>query len=256
LICFQEITGTGFGDRLRGIAFMLHTAEKIGATEVLYNDDEAADYPGYRKAAFPSRMTDLIRIKGLSFRYHPLPLPENGYSIVYNSMTDWKEPSRLGRLLRFHYGFQHMHRLRPLDEAVTERVSDIGVDRGWLGFHIRRTDNEDAQKRYFNEKSEYRVLQKVRRISEQYQSNRLFIAADNHRSYTHWYALLHAQGYEVMGNNSEYDQESLRQTGNFDMMVDFFGLAACQRIIRLSPSEFSRFAAWVGGQQMGYRQLT
>jgi hypothetical protein len=99
-------------------------------------------------------------------------------------------------------------------------------------------------------------LQKVRRISEQYQSNRLFIAADNHRSYTHWYALLHAQGYEVMGNNSEYDKESLRQTGNFDMMVDFFGLAACQRIIRVSPSEFSRFAAWVGGQQMGYRQLT
>ena len=95
LICFQETTGTGFGDRLRGIAFMLHAAEKIGATEVLYNDDEAADYSGYRKAAFPLRMTELIRIKGLTFRYHPLPLPESGHSIVYNSVTDWKEPSRL-----------------------------------------------------------------------------------------------------------------------------------------------------------------
>jgi hypothetical protein len=121
---------------------------------------------------------------------------------------------------------------------------------------VRIPADPETHKQYFNEKSEYRALQNVRRLSEQYQSNRLFIAADNHRSYLHWHALLHAQGYEVKGNNPEYDQASLRQTGHFDMMVDFFGLAACRRINRVSPSEFSRFAAWVGGQRMGYRQLT
>ena len=40
------------------------------------------------------------------------------------------------------------------------------------------------------------------------------------------------------------------------MLVDFFCLSSCKRIVRGSPSEFSRFAAWGTGHRLGYTDLT
>lgn len=247
MLCFQETTDTGFGDRLRGIAYLLHLAQERGETEVFYNDDATVRDLEYRKQAFPGRMTDLIRVEGLCFKYHPLPLPEEGRRVVYDSVQDRKKDNRPG--------FRLMRSLRPRDDAVSEQVGRIGVDRSWLGFHIRRTDNQQLSARHFDDEMERRALKNIRCLSLRYRTKKVFIAADNERSLRRWSRILRAVGYEVRSNSPRYDVERLRQTGSFDMMVDFFALAACGRIARAVPSEFSRFAAWVGGHRMKYSRL-
>jgi len=247
MICFQETTDTGFGDRLRGVAHVLHLAKKRGETEILYNDDETVRDLGYRKQAFPGRMTDLIRIDGLSFEYHPLPLPPGGDLVVYDSVRDRKKDNRPG--------FPLMKRLRPRDEAVAARVRQIGVDRSWLGFHIRRTDNQELSARHFDDELERRALKNLRCFALRYRTRKVFVAADNAHSLRRWSRIFRAVGYEVRTNSPDYDTGQLRQTGSFDMMVDFFALAACRRVVRAVPSEFSRFAAWAGGHRMKYSRL-
>lgn len=247
MICFQETTDTGFGDRLRGVAYLLHLAQRSGEAEVLYNDDETVRDLAYREQAFPGRMTDLIRVDGLSFEYHALPFPDEGVHVVYDSVQDRKKDNRPG--------FPLMKQLRPRDDAVAERVRRIGIDRSWLGFHIRRTDNQELSARHFDDELERRALKNMRCFSLRYRTKRVFVAADNARSLKRWSRIFRVAGYEVRSNSPDYDTGQLRQTGNFDMMVDFFALAACRRVVRAVPSEFSRFAAWAGGHRMKYSRL-
>lgn len=248
MICFQETTDTGFGDRLRGMAHLLHLADQAGETEILYNDDVSDRPLEDRQRAFPARMTDLIRIEGLSFEYHPLPLPEAAVRVVYDSVIDRKKDSRPG--------FRHMRRLGPRDDAVAARVHELGIDRSWLGFHIRRTDNLELSAKHFDAQLERRALKNIRCFSLRYRTRKVFVAADNARSLRHWTRMLRTFGYEVRSNSPEFDTSRLRQTGMGDMLVDFFALAACRRVTRAVPSEFSRFAAWVGGTRIKYSSLT
>jgi len=251
MICFQETAEGGFGDRLRGIACLLHFADKWGEHEVFYNDDSYQITPGKRFSHFPARMPDLIRIEGLSFRYHKLPMPQAGHTIVYDSTTLKK--------LQIRRGFRHMSRLRPRDEAVTERVRALGLNQDWIGLHIRCTDNINERNRIRN--GDYDVgrkrlaLKRIKKLARRYPARKVYIAADNYRALRYWSLLLRNAGFTVQSNTSEFDQGKLRQTSNFDMLVDFFALAACGRIVRVMPSEFSRFAAWIGGRPLRYQQL-
>ena len=247
MICFQETTDTGFGDRLRGIAFLLHLAHVHGETEILYNDDETVRDLETRNRAFPGRLTDLIRIEGLSFAYHAQPLPDAEVSVVYDSQVDRKKDNRPG--------FRHFHRLRPRDDAVARRVEEIGVDRSRLGFQVRRTDNLELSVKHFALEWERRALKNLRCCSIRQRTSKVFLAADNGRSIRRWRRILRQAGYDVLTSDVVHDPDSFRQTGNFDMMVDFFCLARCRSVVRAVPSEFSRFAAWVGGRRMKYSQL-
>jgi hypothetical protein len=248
MICFQETSDTGFGDRLRGIAYLLHLAHAQGEREILYNDEVTVREQAVRDAAFPARMTDLIRLEGLSFEFHPLPFPAGAQVVVHDSVIDRKKQNRPG--------FPYMHLLRPRDEAVAERVRNLGVNRRWLGFHVRRTDNLELSKRHFDDLLERRALKNLGCFALRYRTRRIFLAADNGRSLARWTRILETAGYEVRTNSPYYDTSRLRQTGTFDMMVDFFALAACRRVVRAVPSEFSRFAAWAGGTRIKYSRLT
>ena len=84
----------------------------------------------------------------------------------------------------------------------------------------------------------------------------VFLASDNGRSLRQWRRILAGQGYEVRTSSPQYDPSKLRQTGANAMLVDFFCLSSCKRIVRGSPSEFSRFAAWGTGHRLGYTDLT
>jgi hypothetical protein len=247
VICFKEETDTGFGDRLRGIAYLLCLAQRYEETRVLYNDDETCRNEQDRWAAFPARMTDLIRIEGLDFEYHPLPLPEGTVNVVYDSIKYLKHDSRPG--------FKQMRRLRPKDDAVLDRVREIGVDRTFLGLHVRRTDNLELSRKYFEDKPARKAMRGLAWCSFRYRTKRVFLSADNATSLTQWTGVLREAGYEVASSEPGYDENRLRQTGTFEMLVDFFALASCHRIVRLVPSEFSRFAAWMGGRRLRYDEL-
>lgn len=229
----------------------MHLADKWGEHEVLYNDD------GYEKTSFerfnqfPARLTDLLRIEGLSFNYHTLPLPKADHNIVYDSAGLHKHQIRPG--------FKHMSRLRPRDEAVSDRVRVLGLDQSWLGFHIRSTDNIRGDNVKINGDYDLRrkrsALKRIKMLARRYPARKVFIAADNYPAIRYWSLALRNARFEVLSNASGFDDNKIRQTSNFDMMVDFFALAACGRIVRAMPSEFSRFAAWTGGRRLRYRQL-
>jgi len=247
MICFQETTDSGFGDRLRGIAYLLHLSHVHGEAEILYNDEDTVRDLEKRNREFPGRLTDLIRLDGLSFEYHPLPLPDAEVSVVYDSQIDRKKENRRG--------FRHFRRLRPRDDAVASRVEEVGVDRSRIGFQVRRTDNVGLSRKHFALDWERRALKNLRCASLREHTRKVFLAADNGRSIRRWRRILERAGYDVLTSDVVHDPDSFRQTGNFDMMVDFFCLARCRRIVRAVPSEFSRFAAWVGGRRMKYSQL-
>lgn len=247
MIAFQETTDTGFGDRLRGIAWLLHLATRFSEHEILYNDDHAVRNADSRWSSFPARMTDLIRIEGVSFAYHPLPLPPAAHSVVYDSLVDHDRETRLG--------FPHMRRLRPRDDAVAERVRELGVDRSCLGFHVRHTDNMGTQSHHCEGHVERRSLHSIGCLARRHRTRRLFLAADNERSLRRWSRIFEVTGHDVRTNSPSYDEGRLRQTSTHDMLVDFFALAACRRIARAVPSEFSRFAAWAGGRRLRYEEL-
>ena len=192
-------------------------------------------------------MTDLIRIEGFSFKYHPLPLPKARLNLVHHSIVEH------GRLIR--PGFKHMHRLRPRDPAVSDRIQQMSINHSCIGFHVRHTDNQEDQRRFLGKNMERHALRNLREVSRRCRTKYLFLAADNARSLQHWMAVLDEAGYEVKSNHPEFDDSKLRQTGSSDMLVDFFALAACRRVVRVTPSEFSRFAAWVGGRRLRYSQL-
>jgi hypothetical protein len=247
VICFKEETDTGFGDRLRGLTYLLHLAHRTGETRILYNDDETCRVKEDRWAAFPARMTDLIRIEGLDFDYHPLPLPRGEVNVVYDSIRYFKRDSRPG--------FPHVGRLRPRDDAVLERVREIGVDRTSLGFHVRKTDNQALSRRYFEDRPAKKAMRHLAWCSFRYRTKRVFLSADNATSLVQWTGVLRDAGYEVASSEPGYHEDRLRQTGTFEMLVDFFGLASSRRVIRLVPSEFSRFAAWMTGRRLRYDDL-
>ena len=247
MIAFQETTNSGFGDRLRGVAYLLHLAARFAEHEILYNDDHAVRNAEWRWSNFPARMTELVRIEGASFAYHPLPLPPAEHSVVYDSLVDRGRETRPG--------FPHMRRLRPRDDAVAERVRELGIDRSCLGFHVRRTDNMETRAHHYEGEVERRSLRTIGCLARRHRTRRLFLAADNERSLIRWSRIFGAAGYDVRTNRPAYDEERLRQTSMHDMLVDFFALAACRRIARAVPSEFSRFAAWAGGRRLGYGQL-
>lgn len=249
MICFQETTNTGFGDRLRGVAYLLHLATLHGQRELLYNDDVAVRTPEFRDRCFPARMTDLVRIEGLSFEYHPLPLPSAEHHVTYDSLKVREDHERPG--------FKAMRRLRPRDDAVAERVAALGVDRSYIGLHARETDNIHNQSQHFEDQDALvqRTVENVRKVTGWRGQRKIFLAADNADSLRKWTGVFTDEGYTILTNAADYDSSSLRQTSLFDMLVDFFALAACRRVVRLAPSEFSRFAAWVGGHHMKCHHL-
>jgi len=247
MICFQEVARSGFGDRLRGIAHLIEAAARRGETEVLYNDDGAVNDQAYRWSAFPGRMTDMIRIEGLTWRYHALPLPPSAQHVVYDSAS-----AHVGRS---HPAARQFHRIGPADPAVTARVDALDLDRSWVALHVRQTDNVALNEVFFDEDYESRALENLRTCAPRFRRRRVFLASDNAVSLADWRERLEAEGFEVRTSDPVFDTEKLRQTGLDDMLVDFFALSRCRRVVRTVPSEFSRFAAWVGGRRLRYRDL-
>lgn len=249
MICFQETTNGGFGDRLRGVAYLLHLARRHRERTILYNDDVSLRSEAFRRRCFPWRMTDLVRVEGRSFAYHPLPLPPAKHHVVYDSLPVRPDDERPG--------FRAMRRLRPRDDEVLRRVAALGVDRRCIGFHARETDNVAYHASLFEDRTELeaRALANLAHAARRRRTRRVLLVADNADTLARWSARLARAGYELRTTDPDYDASRMRQTSAFDMLVDFFALAACRRVVRLTPSEFSRFAAWIGGRRLDYLDL-
>jgi hypothetical protein len=140
-----------------------------------------------------------------------------------------------------------------LDESG--RVDALDLDRRWIGFHVRETDQREVSELYYPTGYEERAFRNLRRSVPWLRRRRVFLASDNAASVEAWRAKLEQAGFEVRTAGSVFDSSMLRQTGAEDMLADFFALSRCRRIVRTVPSEFSRFAAWIAGQPLEYEHL-
>lgn len=244
---FVEHCCTGFGDRLRGIAYILNLCKMHKQQTVYYNDDGPTEKQKMRWSAFPARMTDLISLNGIDFQYKEKINDKHSIHVDYDSGIDLKKDNRPG--------FKEFHRIQPVSPYVNRRIDEIGVNTQFIGFHVRETDNLTDDNQYFHSKTESKARRNIAMLSMIYRTKKIYLASDNRNSLKTWTTKLTKLGYEVISNQPQYDDSNLRQTSCFDMMVDFFALSRCRRVCRLVPSEFSRFAAWKTGYRLKYRHL-
>ncbi len=242
-INFIECGSSGFGDRMRGIAYALFLARKHKTSKIYYSQviDEKNEL---HKAEFPFNMTDLIYIRGMDFL--PLALPIELRTATYIHYSEAGNPLK-------RYGFSDMWRIEPKQPAVVSRLEDIAESGPYLALHIRKTDAE-LRSGEFNA-SEKSVVNALKEESGRTGTKRVYIAADNADSFASWSERLGNEGFDVIENRAAFDAAMHRQTGSEDTMVDFFALANSQALVRPVPSEFSRFAAWVGRKRLRYNDL-
>lgn len=240
---FFECGSSGFGDRMRGIAYALFLARKHRTDTINYAQVENSP-DNVKKSAFPFRMTDLITIDGIRFGTFRLPVDLNAVSYIHYAQA--------GNPLK-RYGFAELRRVRPKPESVSVRLDEIGRAGPYLSIHTRRTDA--AGRALETPDSEENAFAALRKQSERSGIRRIYVAADNARSYEDWAGKLRREGYDVIENGAVFDSSRVRQTGADDMLVDFFALARSNAIVREVPSEFSRFASWVGGKRLRYADL-
>jgi hypothetical protein len=209
---------------MRGIAYLLFLARKHGATRVLYHDATSIDTV-MRNKMFPTRMTDIIALDGIAFEEHPLPFPAGVRTYVHVSEAG----NPLKRL-----GFKDMGRVRPKNEAVVARVAELAAFRPYLAFHVRGAGM--TRSRLPQEEAILGSLERLGAGADAHQTRRIYL--------------------EVIDSRVRFDPANWRQTSDVDMMIDFFAMAGAAQVIRLIPSEFSRFAAWVGGKRLRYLELS
>lgn len=247
-VSITEIGETGFGDRLRGIAIGLFLV-RIHRVSVLYYDDQVQvrDLES-KKKQFPFAMCELIRLNGVELREGSAPSGERTLKLCHDS----KEISKLNV-----FGFKNFWRVEPSSSNISLHLDQIGVDQSCIGFHVRGTDALDSFRFYKGETFvEERAIENLKEVSKSVESQKLFLASDSRATHEKWFRRLTELGYEVISNsNIEWKSGELRETGADDMLVDFFGLARCCRVVRLVPSEFSRYAAWKAGQNLRYLDL-
>ncbi len=239
-ISFNETGMSGFGDRLRGISLALFLA-RFHRTNLIYYHETSG-------SQFPYRMLDLIAIEGMNFIPHSPPFPPR-------TLVVWHRCG-YGSSLK-SLGFRHLWRIRPKDQAVTDRLEQLGISEDHIGLHIRGTD-AIKRKRYPDgvEAQKILLIEKLRQVRETYPGKIIFLAADSRKGIEEWSGILSKMGMQHTWNSSvSWDEEALRQSSADAMLIDFFGLSRCLKIIRLVPSEFSRFAAGIKtGKYVGYHK--
>ncbi len=247
-IALHETGRSGFGDRLRGMALAIFLAKYHRTDKIYYNDYEKVADQKSQSFHFPHKMVDLLAVDGIDFIDQELPFPDKTLLVNHYSGS--------GTHLK-RFGLKGMKLLRPRNSAVSDRVRDIGVDDSFLGVHIRATDAEESSR--YSKGADFIgnvLVDNIEKCNKKYKTKKIFVVADNLNSLEVWSERLENIGYQVFTNASAvFDSTQLRHTGADDMLVDFFSLAASRKIIRLVPSEFSRFASWVGGYRLGYRDL-
>lgn len=234
---------SGFGDRMRGVAYLLFLAKKHRARTVLYKETDSTD-PVTRKEAFPGRLTRMIDLEGLDFKEPGNDFPEE--TQVYVHYSNFGNPLK-------RYGFPEMWRVKPKDDAIKSRIRDMAAAGPYIGFHSRATDSEHARDDI--EAKKKAALKALDSHASQIGTRRVYLAADSKSSRLEWQDLLASNDFDVIESGVTFNEQSLRQTDNHDMMLDFFALAGSDRIVRIVPSEFSRFAAWIGGRRLRYHDL-
>jgi hypothetical protein len=235
---------SGFGDRLRGIAVALFLARFHNVKTIYYNDSEQINND-YRYVAFPYLMCDLIKLDTFELVEHTLPFPEKTLFVTLDSERN---------TLFTRCGFKFMRHVEPKNDAILARLNAMKVGRNCIGVHVRGTDAANRH-RFRNEMDylEERALKELDSNCLQASTKRVFLASDNEIDRSEWLCKLKKRAYDVSFNaHTIWNADSLRQTNANDMLIDFFGLSRCDKIVRLIPSEFSKFASWVGGVRLHY----
>jgi hypothetical protein len=246
-IALHEIGESGFGDRLRGISLALFLARYHRVRRIYYNDFEGKQ-SDKRWPVFKYKLCDLIQIEGVELIETPLPFPKRTLCIEHVSQA--------GTSLK-RYGWRQMRRLRPKSPAVADRIDELGTDRTMIGFHVRATDKRSRGGYALGEETlAADAIKNLETCASTHGTRKVFLAADNQKGRDAWSSRLTDLGYSVKVNEvTVWDETAKRHTGAEDMLIDFFGLASCCRVVRLVPSEFSRHAAWMTGRPLRYVDL-
>ncbi len=247
-ISITEIGSSGFGDRLRGIGTALFLVRYNRVKTLYYDDKTRALKPIDRNRHFPFNMCDLISLNGIEFREGSPPSGERCLRVCHVS----NDASKMTLL-----GLGEFWRIEPVNGDINNRLLDLGVGKGCIGFHVRGTDALTTFR--FKEGMDFvenRGVENLKAVSQFLGTKKVFLATDSYDSQKAWIARLKNLGYEVIYNSGvNWNIGGFRETGAEDMLLDFFGLAGCGRVVRLVPSEFSRFAAWKAGRKLRYFDL-
>ena len=227
---------------MRGIAYALFLARKHKTSKIYYSQ-AAAQLGEEGKSGFPFDMTDLISIRGMDFVPFAIPVELNCATYIHYSEA--------GNPLK-RYGFRDMWRIEPKQPAVVSRLENITKGGPYLALHVRKTD---AEFRYQESNSDQAIVSFFKQESQKTGISRVYVAADNAESLAEWSQKLAKEGFSIIENRAAFDPTALRQTGSYDTMVDFFALAHSEALVRPVPTEFSRFAAWVGRKRLSYNDL-
>ncbi|TWU43985.1 hypothetical protein Q31b_15190 [Novipirellula aureliae] len=246
-IALHEIGSSGFGDRLRGISLALFLARYHRVRRIYYNDFEG-DLEDHRWVIFKHKLCDLIQLDGIELIETPLPFPEKTLCVEHLC--------HVGTGLK-RYGWRQMWRLQPRSPAIRERIDDIGIDQTMIGFHVRATDMvSEVSYARGEEVIAAEAIENLGKCAAIHGTRKVFLAADNQKGRDDWGSRLTDLGFSVKVNaGTVWNENAIRHTGVDDMLVDFFGLANCCRVVRLVSSEFSRHAAWMTGRPLRYSEL-
>lgn len=240
---FREQGTTGFGDRLRGISLLAFLTSFYRVKKVVYEANSSE--------AFPWNLTDLITIEGLEFisREQASLLPR---------LIEIDHDCARGTIIK-RFGYKHMQRLRPRSQQMTQKLDSLEVGPAHIGIHIRTTDSAHRMTSQIDDamNPNNAVLQSIHTAIEKYKYSHAYLACDSLAARTTWSTLLarHTDLKICWNPEAKYNDSLLRQTSADDMITDFFALSRCGYLVRSVPSEFSRFAALVGGLKMNYNQL-
>ncbi len=242
-INFIECGSSGFGDRMRGIAYALFLARKHRTSKIYYS--QTVDLPEkIHESSFPFNMTDLISIRGMEFL--PFSVPIELRTATYIHYSEAGNPLK-------RYGFSDMWRIEPRQPTVVSRLTDISSMGPYLALHIRKTDAEYRSDKFNT--SDKATVERLKEESKRTGTKRVYVAADNAESFAIWSERLVNDGFDIIENRAAFDAAMNRHTDSEDTMVDFFALAHSEALVRCVPSEFSRFAAWVGRKRLRYNDL-
>jgi hypothetical protein len=240
---FREQGTTGFGDRLRGISLLAFLASFYHTKKVLYE--------AHSSEAFPWNLTDLISIEGLEFisREQANLLPK---------LIEIEHNCAQGTIIK-RFGYKYMRRLRPCSQYITQKLDSLGLGPAYIGIHIRTTDSAHGMPSLPNNDTSLTnaSLQLIQNAINKYKYSHAYLACDSLEARNTWSTLIerHTDLKICWNPETKYDNSLLRQTSGNDMITDFFALSRCGYLVRSVPSEFSRFAALVGGLKMNYNQL-
>lgn len=241
VIHFKEIGSTGFGDRLRGISLLIFLS-KFYQIKYFHYEEKSSN-------AFPWIISDLIDIEGIYFTQAKTRI-NSPYFLTVN------HNSAKGTIIK-KFGYDGMKKIKPKSSAVKANIASMPLGAHCIGIHIRTTDSHHANNpRQAPRDSIQRILNSLHSHSTLNSCSHAYLACDSLEARNTWSEIITENtNLRVIHNCASYDQSQLRQTSSDDMITDFFALSKCGFLLRSVPSEFSRFAALVGGLKMKYNQL-